>query len=234
MFRRRGRRLSRNEEVAPPRDEDGARRKKIDSALIKKFFEMGLMGIEVAEEYGGRRWNRVFMIALGVEELSKVDPPPAAILMDVAEHARQLPDPQLRQRPHQVDVPTAAHWREGRRVRAGPREAQAPMRSACRPRAEQRGDRWILNGRKMWITNGAEAQVLRRLCPTRIRQRATRALRHSSSSAASRGFSVGKKEDKLGISRVEYDGAHPRRRRSAGGKTCSVPWGRVTRSRSKR
>src|SRR3954464_13342098 len=54
---------------------------KIDPALITKFFEMGLMGIEVGEEYGGAAGSLV-MVAIGVEEISKIDPA-AAILMDV-------------------------------------------------------------------------------------------------------------------------------------------------------
>src|SRR5215212_10378081 len=69
-----------SEEVRP-RVQQMERDGKIDPALITKFFEMGLMGIEVAEEYGGAGGS-LFMVALGVEEISKVDPA-AAILMDV-------------------------------------------------------------------------------------------------------------------------------------------------------
>ena len=118
-----------NEEVRP-RVQQMERDGKIDPALITKFFEMGLMGIEVAEEYGGAGGS-LFMVALGVEEISKVDPA-AAILDGRAEHAGQLPDPQLRQRPHQVDVSAAADRREGRRVRAVRAAARAPTHSACR------------------------------------------------------------------------------------------------------
>ena len=69
-----------NDDVRP-RVQQMERDGKIDPSLITKFFEMGLMGIEVAEEYGGAGGS-CFMIALGVEELSKVDAA-AAILMDV-------------------------------------------------------------------------------------------------------------------------------------------------------
>src|SRR4029078_10205138 len=69
-----------NDEVRP-RVQQMERDGKVGPALITKFFEMGLMGIEVAEEYGGAGGS-CFMIALGVEELSKVDAA-AAILMDV-------------------------------------------------------------------------------------------------------------------------------------------------------
>src|SRR3954466_3963824 len=69
------------EEEVRPRVQKMEREGKIDPALITKFFEMGLMGIEVAEEYGGAAGS-CFMVALGVEEISKIDPA-AAILMDV-------------------------------------------------------------------------------------------------------------------------------------------------------
>jgi alkylation response protein AidB-like acyl-CoA dehydrogenase len=69
-----------NDEVRP-RVQQMERDGKFDPDLITKFFEMGLMGIEVAEEYGGAGGSCT-MIAIGVEELSKVDAA-AAILMDV-------------------------------------------------------------------------------------------------------------------------------------------------------
>ena len=69
-----------NEEVRP-RVREMEREGKIDPDLIKKFFDMGLMGIEVGEQYGGAEGS-LFMVAIGVEEISKVDPA-AAILMDV-------------------------------------------------------------------------------------------------------------------------------------------------------
>src|SRR5437763_5546206 len=69
-----------NDEVRP-RVQQMERDGRIDPSLVAKFFEMGLMGIEVDEQYGGAGGS-LFMVALGVEEISKVDPA-AAILMDV-------------------------------------------------------------------------------------------------------------------------------------------------------
>src|SRR5581483_186220 len=68
-------------EEVRPRVQQMERDGKIDPTLITKFFDMGLMGIEVAEEFGGAAGS-CFMVALGVEEISKIDPA-AAILMDV-------------------------------------------------------------------------------------------------------------------------------------------------------
>src|SRR6185503_18854200 len=69
------------EEEVRPRVQQMESDGKIDPVLIRKFFEMGLMGIEVSEEHGGAGGS-LMMVAIGVEEISKVDPA-AAILMDV-------------------------------------------------------------------------------------------------------------------------------------------------------
>src|SRR5437868_15238465 len=69
------------EEEVRPRVQQMEREGKIDPALIAKFFEMGLMGVEVPESLGGADGS-LMMVALAVEEISKIDPA-AAILMDV-------------------------------------------------------------------------------------------------------------------------------------------------------
>ena len=137
------------------------------------------------------------MVALGVEEISKVDAA-AAILMDVQNTLVNYPIRTLRQRLHQVDVPAAADEREGRRVRAlraGVRLRR--VRHADARRAEA-ATRWILNGRKMWITNGAEAEIYV------VFANANPSAGYKGITAfvverGFKGFSVGKKEDKLGI-----------------------------------
>ena len=68
-------------EEVKPRVSSMERAGKIDPELIAKYFEMGLMGIEVGEQYGGAGGS-LFMVALAVEEVSKVDAA-AAILIDV-------------------------------------------------------------------------------------------------------------------------------------------------------
>src|SRR6187399_1005414 len=69
-----------NDEVRP-RVQAMERASKIDPDLIPKYFELGLMGIEVPEQYGGAGGS-LFMVTLAVEEISKVDAS-AAILCDV-------------------------------------------------------------------------------------------------------------------------------------------------------
>jgi alkylation response protein AidB-like acyl-CoA dehydrogenase len=183
------------EDEVRPRVQRMEREGKIDPALIAKFFEMGLMGVEVPESLGGADGS-LMMVALAVEEISKVDPA-AAILMDVqntlvnypirtygSEYVRSTYLPQLtRQRVGAYALSEAASGSDA---------------FGMQSRAEQRGDRWILTGRKLWITNGAEAEVYV------IFANANPAAGYKGITAfvverGFPGFSVGKKEDKLGI-----------------------------------
>ena len=201
-----------NEEVRP-RVQQMERDGKIDPALITKFFEMGLMGIEVAEEYGGAGGS-LFMVAIGVEEISKVDAA-AAILMDVQNTLVNYPIRTLRQRLPQVDVPAAADERDGRRLRAVRSRRPAPTRSACRRAPRSRATRWMLNGRKLWITNGAEARDLRRL---RERESVGGLQGHHGVRRRARLQGLQRRQEgrQARHPRVEHDRAHSRRRRSAG------------------
>src|SRR5437764_14941641 len=69
------------QEEVRPRVAEMEKAGKIDPALLPKYFELGLMGIEVPEQYGGAGGS-LFMVALAVEEISKVDAA-AAIVCDV-------------------------------------------------------------------------------------------------------------------------------------------------------
>src|SRR6478672_2188893 len=144
-----------NEDVRP-RVQQMERDGKIDPTLITKFFEMGLMGIEVADEYGGADGS-CFMVALGVEEISKVDPA-AAILMDVQNTLVNYP---IRRYGSDHIKSTYLPRLTGENVGAYALSEPSSGSDAfgMQTRAEKRDDCWVLNGRKMWITNGAEAQV---------------------------------------------------------------------------
>ena len=183
-----------NEEVRP-RVHQMERDGKIDPTLIGKFFEMGLMGIEVGDEYGGAGGS-LFMVALGVEEISKVDPA-AAILMDVQNTLVNYP---IRRYGSDHIKSTYLPQLTGEKVGAYALSEPGSGSDAfgMQTRAEQRGDRWILNGRKMWITNGAEAQIYV------VFANANPGAGYKGVTAfvverGFKGFSVGKKEDKLGI-----------------------------------
>src|SRR5579871_4158971 len=168
---------------------------KIDGSLIEKFFEMGLMGVEVSEEYGGADGS-LFMVALGVEEISKVDPA-AAILMDVQNTLVNYPI-----RSYGSDYIKSTYLPRLTSGSVGAYALSEPGSGSdafgMQTRAERRGDRWVLSGRKMWITNGAEAEVyvvFANANPSAGYKGITAFVVERGFS----GFSVGKKEDKLGI-----------------------------------
>ena len=168
---------------------------KIDPALIAKYFEMGLMGIEVPEQYGGAAGS-LFMVALAVEEVSKVDAA-AAILIDVQNTL--------------VNYPIARYGSDALKAKYLPRLTSDTIGAyalsepgagsdafGMATRAEQRGDSWVLTGRKMWITNGAEAGVY--IVFANINPQAGyKGITAFIVERGFAGFSVGKKEDKLGI-----------------------------------
>ena len=140
------------EEEVRPRVMEMEKAGRIDPQLLPKYFEMGLMGIEVPEEYGGAAGS-LFMVTLAVEEISKVDAA-AAIVCDVQNTL--------------VNYPIARYGSEEQKARYLPLLTGSTVGAyalsesgsgsdafALATRAEKKGDRWILNGQKLWITNGA-------------------------------------------------------------------------------
>jgi alkylation response protein AidB-like acyl-CoA dehydrogenase len=167
----------------------------LDPALIRAAFDLGLMGIEVEERYGGAS-GTLMMVTLAVEAISRVDAS-AAIIVDVQNTL--------------VNYPIAQNGNEDQKQRyltrlttdtVGAYALSEPGSGSdafgLATRAERRGDKWFLNGRKMWITNGGEADIFV------VFANADPAAGHRGITAfiVERGFSgfaVGRKEDKLGI-----------------------------------
>ncbi|HEX8944564.1 MAG TPA: acyl-CoA dehydrogenase family protein, partial [Gemmatimonadaceae bacterium] len=183
------------DEEVRPRVQQMERDGKLDPTLIKKFFEMGLMGIEVDEQHGGSDGS-LFMVAVAVEEISKVDPA-AAILVDVQNTLANYPI-----RSYGSDYIKSTYLPQLTSDKVGAYALSEPSSGSdafgLQARAEQRGDRWILNGRKMWITNGAEAQIYV------VFANANPSAGYKGITAfvverGFKGFAVGKKEDKMGI-----------------------------------
>ena len=169
--------------------------KRIDPELFPKYFELGLMGIPVPEQYGGADGS-MMMVALAVEELSKVDAS-AAIVVDVQNTLVQYPllrygnaDQQARYLPRLTSEMVGAY--------ALSEAGSGSDAFGLATHAQKKGDRWILNGRKLWITNGAEAGlyvVFATVDPAAGYKGITAFLVERNF----KGFAVGKKEDKLGI-----------------------------------
>jgi alkylation response protein AidB-like acyl-CoA dehydrogenase len=178
-----------------PRVQAMERAGKIDSALVKQYFEMGLMGIEVPEQYGGSDGS-LMMVTLAVEEISKFDAA-AAIVVDVQNTLVNYPINRYGSDALKAKyLPRLTSDTVGAYALSEPSSGSDAFGMATR--AEQRGDKWYLNGRKMWITNGAEAGiyvVFANADPSKGYKGITAFIVEREF----KGFSVGKKEDKLGI-----------------------------------
>ena len=178
-----------------PRVEDMEKAAHLDPALIRAAFELGLMGLEVDEQYGGSGGS-LMMVTLAVEAISRIDAS-SSILVDVQNTL--------------VNYPIARYGNDAQKERyltkltgdtVGAYALSEPGSGSdafgLATRAELRGETWILNGRKMWITNGAEAGIYV------VFANANPSAGHRGITAfiverEFRGFAVGRKEDKLGI-----------------------------------
>ena len=167
----------------------------LDPTLVRELFELGVMGVEIPTEYGGAG-SSFFNAILAVQALARVDPS-LAVLVDVqntlvenallrwgtvAQKTRYCPK-------------LANEWVGSYALSEASSGSDA---FALKARAEKRGDRYILNGRKLWITNAHESSlfiVFANLDPDKGYKGITAFLVERGFS----GFSVGKKEDKLGI-----------------------------------
>jgi len=168
---------------------------RIPRELIDECFRLGVMGIEIPEKYSGAGAT-FFMSILVVEELARVDAS-VAVLVDVQntlvnnallrwgteeQQARYFPK-------------LASQW-VGAYALSEAGSGSDAFALACR--ATDKGDHYELTGRKLWITNAAEADlfiVMATLDPAK----GYRGITSFFVERSFPGFSVGKKEDKLGI-----------------------------------
>jgi short/branched chain acyl-CoA dehydrogenase len=172
-------------------DEAGVFRKE----LLTELFQMGLMAIDVPEEYGGQGGS-FFQAILAIEELAKVDPS-ASVIVDVQ---------------NTLFNNAVLSWaNEDQRRRWLPRAAKDTVASyalseagsgsdafALTTRAVESGDEYRLTGRKLWITNAAEAGLFL-VFATVHPEAGYKGITAFLIERDFPGFSVGKKEDKLGI-----------------------------------
>ena len=193
MFREAVRDFAESEVAPKVMEMDQAGR--IGPSLIAQLFELGVMGVEIPETYGGIGAD-FFTSVIVVEELSKIDPS-VGVLVDVQntlvinailrwgtpeQHARYFP-------PLASDVVGAYALSE-----AG--SGSDAFALSCR--ATRNGNDWSLSGQKMWITNGGEAGlfiVFATVDPDAGYKGITAFLVDGDSP----GLTVGKNEDKLGI-----------------------------------
>src|SRR6202047_4717488 len=166
-----------------------------DQELIHDFFQLGLMGIEIPEQYGGGG-AKFFEAILAVEELSRVDAS-SGVIVDVqntlVNNALLRWGSEDQERAHVPTLPT-----ETVGAYALSEAGSGSDAFALQTRAVLKGSEYVLNGRKLWITNGKEAGVFvlfATLDPSAGYKGITAFLIEKDFP----GFTVGKKEDKLGI-----------------------------------
>src|SRR5579872_3949000 len=172
-------------------DEAGVFRKDI----IRQFFEMGLMGIEIPEEYGGQG-GTFFQAILAVEELSAVDPS-AGVIVDVQNTICNnalirwaTPEQKAKYLPRLAENMVASY--------ALSEAGSGSDAFAMATRAEDHGDHFLLTGRKLWITNAAEAGFFL-LFANAQPEAGYKGVTAFLIEREFPGFQVGKKEDKLGL-----------------------------------
>ncbi len=167
----------------------------VDPALLAKCFELGLMGIDIPESHGGAGGS-LLMTVLAVEELSAVDAS-VAIFVDVQNTLvntlfRKWASDDVKRR----FLPRLASDLLGAYALSEPDSGSDAF--GLQTRATKRGNTWILDGRKLWITNGAEAGLFVVFANSDF----AKGYKGITAFAVERGFTgfgVGKKEDKLGI-----------------------------------
>lgn len=182
------------EQIGPKvRDMDEA--ETMDAAVVEQLFEQGLMGIEIPEEYGGAGMNFTSAI-VAIEELARVDPS-VSVMVDV----------------HNTLVNTAVLNYGDANIKKTwlPKLSTGTVGSFClsepisgtdafalQTKAEKTADGYKINGSKMWITNSMEAGffiVFANLDPSKGYKGITAFIVDKDTP----GFSVAKKEKKLGI-----------------------------------
>jgi alkylation response protein AidB-like acyl-CoA dehydrogenase len=168
---------------------------KMSAALVKELFALGVMGIEIPETFGGSG-GRFFHSVLAVEELSRVDPS-VGVLVDVQ---------------NTLVINALLRWGNDEvRKRYLPRLAADTVGAyalseagsgsdafALAARAKEDGDHFAITGRKLWITNGNEADLFI-VFATINPEAGYRGITAFLVERGFPGFTVGKKEDKLGI-----------------------------------
>jgi len=163
--------------------------------MIEKFFEQGFMAIDVPEAHGGSG-GTFFMAILSIEEFSRVDAS-AGVVIDVqntlVENAilRWGTETQKKDFLGRLARDTVGAY-------ALSEASSGSDAFGLETRASEEGDHYVLNGRKLWITNAKEAGIFI-IFATINRELGYKGITAFLVDRSTPGFTVGKKEDKLGI-----------------------------------
>ncbi|HQV31875.1 MAG TPA: acyl-CoA dehydrogenase [Calditrichia bacterium] len=183
------------QEAIKPRVMEMDEAAKFDRDLLKQFFELGLMGIDIPEEYGGTGGN-FFMSILAIEALASVDAS-AAIYVDVQNTL--------------VNNAMMRWGSEAQKKKYLPQLAQEKIGAYClseatsgsdafalKTKATEKGDHYLLEGAKLWITNAAEADIFLVFANVNP-ELGYKGITGFIVERDFEGLRIGKKENKLGI-----------------------------------
>jgi len=178
-----------------PKVESMEHNSKLDVDLIKQCFELGLMAIESPEEYGGAG-SSIFNAIIAIEELARVD---ASVSVFVDVHNTLVTNAFLKWGSTDLKKKYMPQLASGRVGAYALSEASSGSDAfALKTKAVDKGDHWELNGQKLWITNGNEAEIFI-VFATIDADAGYKGITAFIVEKGFEGFTVGKKEDKLGI-----------------------------------
>jgi alkylation response protein AidB-like acyl-CoA dehydrogenase len=166
------------------------------SELRPKLAALGLMGIQISEEFGGAEMSAIDY-CLCIEELARVDP---SICLSVAAHNGLGTAHIAAFGTHDQKLKYLVPLARGEKLAAwGLTEASAGSDAAAiRTTAEREGDCWVINGSKQFITHGQTGDLIVVMAVT-ARGRGSRGISAFIVERGTPGFRAGKKEDKLGM-----------------------------------
>lgn len=178
-----------------PRVEKMEHDAKLDKDLIQQCFDLGLMAIETPEEYGGAG-SSFFTAILAIEELARVDAS-TSVFVDVqntlvTNAIIRWANDDLKKK----YLPQMAESKVG--AYALSEAGSGSDAFALKTKAVDKGDHWEITGQKLWITNGNEAEIFI-VFATIDASAGYKGITAFIVEKEFEGFSVGKKEDKLGI-----------------------------------
>ena len=178
-----------------PRVEEMEKAGKLDQDLIKQCFELGLMAIESPEEYGGAG-STIFNAILAIEEIARVD---ASVSVFVDVHNTLVTNAFMKWGSDELKKKYMPQLAESRVGAYALSEASSGSDAfALTTKASDKGDYYELNGQKLWITNGNEAEIFI-VFATIDTEAGYKGITAFIVEKGFEGFTVGKKEDKLGI-----------------------------------
>ena len=178
-----------------PKVEQMEHASKLDADLIKQCFELGLMAIESPEEYGGAG-STIFNAIIAIEEIARVD---ASLSVFVDVHNTLVTNAFMRWGNDDLKKKYLTQMATSKVGAFALSEASSGSDAfALKTRAVDKGDHYELNGQKLWITNGNEAEIFI-VFATIDPEAGYKGITAFIVEKGFEGFSVGKKEDKLGI-----------------------------------